>query len=319
MKKFLAILSTMAFFFSFAACKKIANTVDTNLYETNQSTSTIATSEYTTESCTTTSQVIVSTQSTTKAQNQVKKTTTERKTTTKKPTTTTTKKPTTTKTTTTKPTTTKLVTTKPTTQETTIISTTIKPTTTQPTTTTTTTTQPSTSNLTTTQKHKEITLQDYKDYCVKNGTYHDGQYGVITSRTGSDYTISVSMIYDPQADQLRFEQVNKGSTYRFLVLWIEENTPSYKWQFQWISDRWYIAGEGNVLKNKNLYAPLDKIADVMQPYVIEEMSGQNLSNTSKQTFLSAASTDLASTKVMMNTYFAENDTNLTMDFFELGE
>lgn len=314
MKRFLAILLTMAFLFSLAACKKIANSVDPNPYETFQSTSTSATSKHTTEGQIKTSQDIVSSQGSTRMQNQVKKTTTERATTTKKASTTTTKKPTTTKITTTKPTTAE-----PTTKKTTTIPTTIKPTTTRPTTTPVTTTQPSTSNVTTTQEYKEITLQDYKDYCVKNGTYHDGQYGVTTSRNGSDYTISVSMIYDPQTDQLRFEQVNKGSTYRFLVLWIEENTPSYKWQFQWIADRYYIAGEGNVLKNKSLYAPLDEIVDVMQPYAIEEMSGQNLPNTSKQTFLSAASTDMASTKVMMNTYFAENNVPLNMDFFELGD
>ena len=169
------------------------------------------------------------------------------------------------------------------------------------------------------KSENEITLQDYKDHCVKKGDYHDGQYGITTYYKGSDYTITVNMVYDPKVDQLRFEHVYDGSTYRFLVLWVEENTPSYKWQFQWIGDTYYIAGEGNVLKNKDLYASLDKISDTMQPSWIKEMNGIKLSEVSKKTFVSAASTDMKSMMSFMDNYFNDNNLPLNMDYFELGK
>lgn len=165
---------------------------------------------------------------------------------------------------------------------------------------------------------KLITLQDYKDYCINRGIYHKEQYGVSISRGSSEYKWITSMIYNPKTDQLRFEQVTEGEEqYRFIVLWVGENESSYKWQFQWITE-WHIAGEGKLQKNKNLYCSMEEIEGVMRPYAIQEMNGQLLSKDSEKIFLSAAATDIASMKAFMQIYFDENNTNLNMDFFDIG-
>lgn len=78
MKRVLAILLTMVFLFSLAACKKIANNVDSNLFTTFQPTSDTTISIITTEIQTTTIQETTLTQSSTEQQNITKKTTTKK-------------------------------------------------------------------------------------------------------------------------------------------------------------------------------------------------------------------------------------------------
>lgn len=201
-----------------------------------------------------------------------------------------------------KPTTTKLTTTKPTTNTKPTTTTTTKPTTTKP-----------------ANNSKNLTLQDFKDYCVNCGVYSGGEYGISTTYKGSDYSFTTNMVFNPENDQLRFEQVDQGKSYRYLALYIEPNTSNYKWQFQWINGSYYMVGEGKAIKNKEISVTSsdeDKY-NFMQPYMIYERAGQSMSNDMKTLFVSAAFSDLHTLVHTMNSYFEKNNSHLNMDFFEL--
>lgn len=193
---------------------------------------------------------------------------------------------------------------------------TTKPITTKPNSVSQNTTQPSTNPPT---SNKNLTLQDFKDYCVNHGVYSGGEYGISTTYTGSNYVVTTNMVYNPTDDQLRFEQVDKAKDYRYLSLYIEPNTTSYKWQFQWINGSYFMVGEGNAIKNKkiSITSSDEEKYNFMQPYTIYETAGQVMTNDIKKSFVSAAFTDLHAIIVTMDSYFEKNHSNLSMDFFEL--
>lgn len=160
-----------------------------------------------------------------------------------------------------------------------------------------------------------LTLQDYKDYCIDYGTYSDKQYGITYYHSG--LSTSFSMVYNPAEDRLRFESLNyDGEDTRFLVLWIDPGVSQYKWQFQWKDSSVYLAGEGTLEKNKSLYM----YDEYSCPAHLSWMQELNHGYTGfDDIFLSAAITDMSILDSCMELYFEENNTGLTMDFFEIGD
>jgi hypothetical protein len=153
----------------------------------------------------------------------------------------------------------------------------------------------------------DANIKKFKDHCKNYGSYSGGEYVVRQDMSSSSYGTQhiFKMYYNPTTDKLRFEDsYSNPSSSTKLTVWVDENGPTHKWEYEYKFADIYMKGSGNVKKNENLsvssIAELESIMNVTEFY---EKYGEPLTSRDRDIFLSSSSSAIETLPFTLDGYF----------------
>ncbi|MBR2869185.1 MAG: hypothetical protein IKB88_09035 [Clostridia bacterium] len=153
----------------------------------------------------------------------------------------------------------------------------------------------------------DANIKKFKDHCKNYGSYSGGEYVVRQDMSSSSYGTQhiFKMYYNPTTDKLRFEDsYSNPSSSTKLTVWVDENGPTHKWEYEYKFADIYMKGSGNVKKNENLsvssIAELESIMNVTEFY---EKNGEPLTSRDRDIFLSSSSSAIETLPFTLDGYF----------------